>query len=111
MKNTIKNIGCLVPRHTLFHCVLFALMFSHFISSPTAREVMNDYVDYALISKIGFELNKKNEAADTPSWRPGVLQFEQPIAPPRVDCHSFTSGQDFVISTVKESIATERLLL
>ena len=72
---------------------------------------MNDYVDYDLISKIGLELNKKNEAVDTPSWMPGVLQPEQPIAPPRVDCRSHTSGQDFVISTVHESIATERLLL
>ena len=111
MRKTIKNIGCLVPRHTLFHCVLFALTFSHFISSPTARVVMNDHVDYALISKIGFELNKKNKAADTPSWRPGVLQFEQPIAPPRVDCRSLTFGQDFIIPTVNESIATEHLLL
>ena len=70
--------------------------------------VMNDYVDYVLISKIGLELNKKNEAADTLSWSPGVLQ---PIAPPRVDCRSRTYRQDFVISIVNESIATERLLL
>jgi hypothetical protein len=72
---------------------------------------MNDYVDYDIFSKIGIELKKKNEAADTPFWKPGVLQPEQPIVPPRVDCRSCTSGQDFVVSTVNESIATERLLL
>ena len=50
-----------MPRYTLFHCVLFVLMFSHFISSPTARTVMNEFLDHAIVLKIGLELNAKDK--------------------------------------------------
>jgi hypothetical protein len=111
MKTTIQMLGCFLPRHSVFHCVLFALAFSHFISSPTARAVMNDYVDYALISKSGLELNKKNAAADAPCWKPCLLPPEQSVPTLCADCRCYAVGRSCVVPALNESIITEHLLL
>jgi len=111
MKTTIKMLGCLMPRHSMFHCVLFALTLTHLISSPTARAVMNDYGDYALISKISIELNKKDEATDAPCWKPCLFSPERSFLSLNVAYRCYTFGRSFVVPALNESITTEHLLL
>ena len=111
MKHTIKVLECLMPRHNLFHCVLFALAFSHFLSSPTARAVMNDYVDHALISKIGLEISKKDETQDATAWEPCLLQPELSTAPLYADSCCYAFGHTPIVSTLNLSISSEHLLL
>ena len=95
----------------MFHCVLFVLTFSHFISSPTARAVMNDYLDYEFISKIGIELKKKDGAADDPCWKPCLFSPERSFLSLSVDYRCYTFGRLFVVPKLNESITTEHLLL
>lgn len=111
MKNTIKNIGCLMPQHTLFHCLLFVLAFSHFISSPTARTVMNEFVDHAIVLKIGLELTSKDKISCQASSAHLAFQPERSASSNRAGFCWYAAEHCFVKSPRVKQISTERLLL
>ena len=100
-----------MPRHTLFHCVMFALAFSHFISSPTARTVTNDFVDYTLVSKITIQLKTKDTMPGPASSLHLAFRTDRPSAPVNTDVRWYAAEHFFLVSPLLNQLSTERLLL
>ncbi len=111
MRDTTKTLGFCMPRYILFHCILIVLAFSHFISSPQARTAMNDFVDHDFVSKIGIEINKKDEAANAASLEHMSFHTERTVAV----AHNNFSCCEILYSPVAPArlkhISTVRLLL
>ena len=100
-----------MPQHTLFHCLLFVLAFSHFISSPTARTIMNEFVDHAIVLKIGLELNAKDKLPGPASSVHLAFQPERSASPHRAGFCWYAAEHCFVKSPRVKQLSTERLLL
>jgi hypothetical protein len=111
VKNTVKDIVCLMPQHTLFHCVLFVLAFSHCVSSPTARTVMNEFADHAIVFKISIAPTSEDKISCQASSAHLAFQPGRSASSNRAGFCRYAAEHHFVESPLVKQLSIARLLL